>query len=344
MLTFLTISACLTPDPPVEASCTACHGSSGNPAPPVALGGESDPASRGVGAHEGHLASTLSLPTPCESCHTVPATVDAEGHVDSDWPAEVHWGGIAAGSDPFDAVGLTCAVYCHGVTLGAGGSNTTPEWLGGAPEAACGTCHGNPPPTASHSGVDPSACTRCHADGGLDDVQHHVDGALQVVGGTTGGESCAQGCHGTDTDPSPPPDTHGDSDPSLVTVGAHEAHVDGTARTAPVPCQSCHVVPASSGDPGHIDASPAEITFGGLASKGGRDPQFDGLSCAGTYCHGDAVPAWTGGGADAACGSCHGNPPAEPAIHDGVEPGACGGCHDGGPDNPANHVNGTVDL
>jgi predicted CxxxxCH...CXXCH cytochrome family protein len=86
---------------------------------------------------------------------------------------------------------------------------------GGRTQAACGTCHGNPP-AAPHP-ADP-ACNKCHAqtvkpDGTIDvDGGKHVDGQLQVTGMHPAGYAAGsahgpdaeadvagcQGCHGQD--------------------------------------------------------------------------------------------------------------------------------------------------
>ena len=61
------------------AGCGGCHGSLTSPAPPTDLAGNTFTTAIGVGAHQAHLQGTSRLtgPIACETCHLVPATVDA---------------------------------------------------------------------------------------------------------------------------------------------------------------------------------------------------------------------------------------------------------------------------
>jgi hypothetical protein len=90
--------------------------------------------------------------------------------------------------------------------------------------------------------------------------------------------------------------------------GAHAAHGD---------CARCHPTPQAWDDPGHLDDPPAEVTASACVP-----------------CHRDADPVWTGGPAQAACGTCHGIPPSNHA------PGACTTCHPA----EAPHVDGITQL
>jgi hypothetical protein len=330
---------CLVAEP-APVKCDSCHGYP----PPVALGGGTDPTERGVGAHAVHLEPAFSRPVDCEECHLVPDTIEAEGHIDTPWPAEVAWNpeGLAVlegAAQPFDSQpdngALTCTVYCH--------QAATPVWTepGSAP---CGSCHGTPPPPPHPPG---DQCAQCHAPA-ADNPEMHIDGVLTVDGGGTG-ESCTA-CHGQGDNPAPPPDTLGNTDTSETSVGAHDAHVLGGVLGAPVACNNCHEVPGTTDSPGHIDAAPAEVIFSGLAEQGPGNPSWNGTSCGDTYCHGPAEPQWTVvNGSQVACGSCHELPPPEPDEHDLVGPeGGCG-CHSttGGDrtiDLPAQHINGSVEL
>ncbi len=146
--------------------------------------------------------------------------------------------------------------------------------------------------------------------------------------------SCTD-CHGdraTD-DPAPPRDTHGESDPSLISVGAHQAHLGPSSWHAELSCDQCHAVPAAVSDEGHIDGE-AALTWGDLAAANGAVPMFDraSASCEGVYCHGSTLlpggdnlsPTWTAVDSNqAACGSCHGLPPASPHT----QSADCGTCH-----------------
>ncbi len=348
----------------VGLSCTSCHGDSGraastaNPqlpaAPPVDTHGSAAASSPGVGAHQAHLTDgPVRLALACTHCHAVPTSLGhANGVVDFQWSALATSSFLLSPS--YAGAGGACAsTYCHGASLQAGGTNHLPAWIGGPPEAACGTCHAVPPPAASGH-VQSTNCGGCHPGYSATSVNRatHVDGQIQVS------FSCTS-CHGdaaragTALNPqlsaAPPVDTHGNADPAVAGVGAHQAHLQaGPLRTA-LPCTECHVVPAN------LTTHPTGTTtfgWGPLATASGASPAYAGGTCTGTYCHGATLqaggtsqaPSWTGGAAAAACGTCHGAPP--PSPH--PQTTACGGCHGAGYGaatvNPATHVNGTLDL
>lgn len=151
----------------IRSGCSGCHGDDDSPAPPVGLGGETSPQVYAVGAHRSHLDAPGGVrgPIACAECHTVPATLDAPGHIDSAEPAEAQ-----------------CDSYCHG--------DASPVWNQvGVGAASCGTCHGLPPLDADHGADLPlSSCTTCHpsVDGfgaivftGADTTEH-LDGDVDV--------------------------------------------------------------------------------------------------------------------------------------------------------------------
>jgi hypothetical protein len=382
--------ACLTPEERPERPCTACHGTEGQSAgPPAALGGATDPAYRGVGAHERHREPLVSREVPCRECHLVPERLDDPGHVDTEWPAEVGWGNgeIAAldtpgGIEPFDAGAQSCAVYCHSAS---GGSNPVPSWTGG--QVNCGSCHGNPPTEPPHPVTD-AACALCHAGGGSANPPAHVDGVVQLdlegvaceichgtpppprhpsadlpcgdchaPGGSGNPDLHPDGvvqldltglpcttCHGSAaTDAAPPVDTYGRNETALLSVGAHRTHIDGTASSAAVPCDTCHLVPVTGNEPGHVDPGPAEVLdpvgYAGVPSTC-TNACHDGPGAA------NPAPDWTVvDGTEAECGDCHGLPPPYPHPN---EP-ACADCHStAGPDFsiaiPEQHVDGRLDF
>ena len=147
------------------AGCDGCHGAAGDPAPPIDLAGNVFTTALGVGAHQAHLRapSGITAPIACTECHAVPATTTTAGHIDSALPAEV------APSHGWNRTTQTCAsAWCHGAS--------TPVWTqtGGA---ACGSCHGLPPATASHTGASPTECANCHPAG----FAKHIDGVLDVL-------------------------------------------------------------------------------------------------------------------------------------------------------------------
>jgi predicted CxxxxCH...CXXCH cytochrome family protein len=214
-------------------TCTGCHGGTDNAsgAPPRAIWGHgSDPVR--VGAHSGHVAgSTLAPAYDCGICHVKPADLFAAGHIDAIGPAEVPtatvaFSSIAAGgvSPSWSRTSATCSnTYCHGTTL-TGGTNTAPNWtMVGVGQAACGTCHGVPPP-APHPPVSggTAGCFVCH-NLTIDQLGNvippsaggkHLDGTVQATGHAASwmdpaspsfhalsanrGISGCQPCHGAD--------------------------------------------------------------------------------------------------------------------------------------------------
>lgn len=164
----------------------------------------------------------------------------------------------------------------------------------------------------------------------------------------TGAESCGS-CHGSGTSPAPPPDTAGNSDPSAITVGAHQVHLAGGTGFAAIACSECHAVPTGVLDVGHCDsAAPAEVKFGPLATAKGTYPVWNRTAgtCQGTYCHGatlqggsDKSPSWTSTTA-MTCGSCHA------ANYHGQTGCNChGSVWSGGQiTDPSKHVNGVTDF
>lgn len=324
--------------------CNGCHGHDESGAPPPDLDGSHEASSRGVGAHERHLVEASNHgPVACNECHVVPESVDDEGHLDSERPAEVVFGELATehGASPeYDSKDLSCSgSYCHG--------NADPVWTEPrTPEEACGSCHALPPPAPHPQSGD---CSECHGDV-IDSDGEFVDGTLHVNGTVELGALPCNGCHGSDVSGAPPPDLSGSSDPSRPGVGAHALHLEASASHGPVACDECHVVPRSFTDEGHLGSElPAELRFGELASLAGASPEYDASlhRCAGTYCHGAAEPIWTEARTTSeACGTCHALPP--PAPHPAGDD--CSSCHsevidaagefvDGGL-----HVNGSVDL
>jgi len=328
----------------LDLACDSCHGSNGDSAPPADTLGNDDVSARGVGTHQAHLTDgDIRLAIECGECHVVPVEIGDPGHIDPA-PAEFVPGRLAtAVSSPaeWDPDSGTCRNYCHG-ERSTGGTLTRPVWTtADGSQAACGTCHGIPPTTHPNNLL----CVICHPatvqPGGID-VQggKHINGEVEVVG-----FEC-DSCHGGDGLWNPPMDTRGQSDPHLVTVGAHESHLtDGDLRTA-VDCEECHVVPSWALDEGHIDLPPSEVfqPAGPLASAEDVVPEWDREtgSCANTYCHGATLgggtlktPEWTVlDGSQAECGTCHGVPP--PAPH--PQSTSCIACH------PETVIPGGIDV
>jgi len=374
---------------------------SGNSAPPFTTKGFSATSDRGVGAHDAHvLPGLLRKPMACSECHPTPETVGAAGH--NDGVVDVVFGGLAHaggatpawnGSATASAPALSCSTtYCHGGTL-HDGTNRQPVWTEvGTGQAACGTCHAIPPTWAGHpdvtllTGYDAQAprksCNQCHPAtvdaNGIVDVAggRHIDGVLQI-----GAKACTQ-CHGDasrtppEIAPAPPGNGPRWSAPTFLD-GAHTAHLRQTTLAATaVACSECH--PPHLSMAGHpvgtaTNPAPAQMSWGPLASAAGSVPTLlrggGPPTCSTTYCHGaslaggtNTAPAWNGGQAAAACGTCHGLPPtmAPAGPHPDIkgEPGysvspvrACYNCHPGTVDSSGRllasggfHLNGYVDL
>ncbi len=333
-----------------DQACDTCHGSGGDPAPPVDTNGGMATNLRSVGAHRSHLgASTWRAEVTCDQCHRVPLSTTAIGHTDSALPAELTFGNLAGATAAWN--GATCTnAYCHGATLAAGGTATSPVWtrVDGS-QSQCSSCHGAPPPPPHPTDPD---CGTCHstmtAGGGLviTDPTRHIDGNLDV----TTNQAC-NSCHGGATGNAPPKDTLDNTATTARGVGAHQSHLNpATADFKPILCADCHRVASTVTSVGHIDTPlPAELRF---SARAGTSPTWNGATCSNNYCHGATLTSGSGGaggttttplwskvdGTQAQCTSCHGNPP--PAPH--PQNTSCASCH---PNVDATrHVDGNVDV
>ncbi|MBN2358473.1 MAG: CxxxxCH/CxxCH domain-containing protein [Deltaproteobacteria bacterium] len=343
-----------------QTSCSACHGSVDNAAPPAAADGESASSVLAVGAHQQHLrAGNLRNPIACGECHLVPTLVDAPGHLDPA-PAEVRFGELARHGDAapsWNRERAACRnVYCHGASL-AGGQQTEPVWtqVDGS-QRACSACHGFPPPPP-HPPL--AGCKYCHPATLLDDGRIDLAAALHVDGKVDVTSGCTR-CHGSSEGPAPPVDLQGNSETSAIGVGAHQSHLRAGQYRQAIACGECHLVPAALVARGHVDGlGPAEVRFGtdALARADGATPtwQREGSTpnCSDVYCHGATLggglitePVWTRvDGSQVGCGTCHGLPPPPPHPDDGD----CAQCHsrtvssDGTIDVAGGaHIDGTV--
>ena len=201
----------------------------------------------------------------------------------------------------------------------------------------------------------------CHAavvgpdDRSINDPSRHVNGVVDVSP-----DAPCNTCHGGEN-AAPPLDLQGNATSAFPGVGAHQTHVLGSARSRPVPCNECHLVPVALSDPGHVDtAEPAELVFSGVALAQAAVPRYEQGSCSATSCHGDVfpgghlsggshtVPVWTVvDGTQAACGTCHGLPPPPPHPFPTYP---CHNCHANLADDdvtfthPELHVDGIVTL
>jgi len=111
--------------------CGACHGTGADPWPID-------------NAHPAHENPTISLPVACASCHVVPASIYAPGHLDQ--PLNVVFSGHALdrGAEP-TWNGTSCQnVACHGALLSD--PPGVPVWTDTSGQGlACTACHGAPP-------------------------------------------------------------------------------------------------------------------------------------------------------------------------------------------------------
>ncbi|HEX9053024.1 MAG TPA: CxxxxCH/CxxCH domain-containing protein [Anaeromyxobacter sp.] len=156
-------------------------------------------------------------------------------------------------------------------------------------------------------------------------------------------------CHGGNGSAAPPRTATGLTATSVRGVGAHRRHLEpgpGGVRAA-LPCETCHVVPASV--EGHVDGV-AEVRFLDPAPAGGAGARWDPATgrCENVYCHGATLrdgtrgtataPLWTVvDGSQATCGSCHRAPPASHAAY--ADAGNCHRCHPG-----TVRADGTIDV
>jgi predicted CxxxxCH...CXXCH cytochrome family protein len=267
--------------------------------------------------------------------------------------------------------GVSC-YQCHQVYPHAANFASTsghPQFIAGHSYSLtdCQKCHGT---DYAGSGDTRLSCTNagCHVD---------------ATNAPKTPEACNT-CHGTFTgaandlaSAAPPRGLGGETQTSSRAVGAHQAHVKSGALADAMQCQECHTVPTQLTSSGHLGTLPAEVMFNGTLGRlatGGTVPNpaysSTSLKCSNTYCHGNwklqkatstnafifteatmegnnASPAWTGGTAEVACGSCHGIPP---KGHLAVPLSTCGTCHDGvaSPEgtilDTKKHMNGKINV
>ncbi|MEZ4225362.1 MAG: CxxxxCH/CxxCH domain-containing protein [Polyangiaceae bacterium] len=306
----------------VGVTCEACHGSAQSYAPPKDTQGNTSTTATGVGAHQTHLTTAALFRTVlCADCHKVPGVYSDPGHLDP-LPAELTWGPTAKADGVTPSYGSgKCSVYCHGKSL-EGGTLTEPEWTKvGSGQAACGSCHGLPPPKP-HPTVSPTSCGPCHDFTQLvpNKPATHVDGKVDVA-------ACGE-CHAV------PPATgahsihYGDiSSPPLASYGDTTAVQDYLPSGAPYyafGCGNCHPIDPAKHFNGSVDVelSDPAAPSGSLKSLSPSTASYTGGSCSDVYCHssGQATPtfvtspAWNGGTLPAPrCAACHDNPPSYPS-------------------------------
>ncbi len=332
--------------------CGTCHGSASSAAPPKALDGSSLTTALGVGAHQKHLvASATHKAFDCVSCHPPVKNFDDDDHLyrggvfDASRVAKVVLTAAPdAGVSPsWDRATATCTnVGCHTPNPNdTAAKHPSPTWTKvDQDEAKCGNCHGLPPSTHADD-----RCELCHdpgyADGGVN-LALHLNGVVDLRGNAQ-----CDACHAGPQSPQFR-DLHGNTDPKVRTVGAHQAHLFASKYRGPMGCEACHLVPATVTSPGHIDSPPPADVFvskpadGGLAWVGGAQPAYASATatCTNVACHGAGLlaqdsaswltraPVWNGPSSQVSCGTCHSLPPIDARPeHDGGTVLGCTACH-----------------
>jgi predicted CxxxxCH...CXXCH cytochrome family protein len=228
--------------------------------------------------------------------------------MDGDGKAEVIFSKVAGMASSFDANAGTCTTWCHG-SAAFGGKNPTPLWtkVDGS-QASCGSCHGAPPPTPHPQDTNCASCHPTMNPGSMTflDPSRHIDGTIDVIGGSNGG-GCSS-CHGSADNSAPPKDLSGDTARSAQSVGAHQVHLGTSPWRRAMPCSSCHVVPTQTDSPGHRDGdNVAEVKFDTMNPLGTYT--VSNATCSNNYCHGTGrgstgTALWTAVVA-MTCTSCH---------------------------------------
>jgi predicted CxxxxCH...CXXCH cytochrome family protein len=357
-------------DAPSGGACTSCHGTSaaGNAAPPKAAKttpGDLTTSNPGVGAHQAHVgcvppggtpiagqpACTLRAPIACNECHVVPGDF---AHQVGTPPAPVTFGGGVAGAlalkdgaSPAYTGGSCNGTYCHGATMAHGGSNKSPLWAGNTTvqdaQAACGTCHGDPPPSHANANailgtsIDFSICGGCHTGSINFDKTIKFTGAASArtslhLNGVHEAQSLGcDTCHGTG------PTTAGHvvhgallettygSTSTLSTVATSADPTDPTNASYKYGCGLCHPTNGAKHGDGTVDVDldPATAPVGSLKAKNGAGAAYSGPigsksgTCSNVYCHSSGqgtptfvtTPAWNAAPGSLGCAGCHKNPP-----------------------------------
>jgi predicted CxxxxCH...CXXCH cytochrome family protein len=236
-----------------------------------------------VGAHTSHLAATDSLANAfvCADCHgtvTLTSATHMNGTTNFAWSTLATKGGAL--TPTYTASTGVCAnVYCHGASMPGGdtsGTNRAPTWNSSTylpatlTAAACGTCHGFPPPTsAGHPAVTipagfPATATigttcSCHSNINTAGNSYanifvnkalHINGTIEVSGGhavpnynhqSAGTGSACTGCHAIGTATSVYPAAVAGNAPDCR--GCHKKAAPGTATGTSATygaCGSCH--------------------------------------------------------------------------------------------------------
>lgn len=280
--------------------CTFCHNSNktnaGGSANAYPTAASPFRGANAAGAHLTHLTLTSNLmnggAVACADCHTVPATVGAAGHVDTNItaPADLTFGARAklnTTTTAYDSVTLSCTVYCHGAKtpgLDPGALDSTPAWtvnwttyVPGTAGTCSNYCHGLPPSDTTHNTQTfPATCKNCHGSTVTTTTDPPTIVASFHINGTVEATGCATDtCHGSTATGQIWPNTAG-ADNGATTpdiVGAHQLHMqwlaskvyaqtvdqllaDAASSTKQQTlCQYCHAI----GDSDHMGATVADV-------------------------------------------------------------------------------------
>ncbi len=131
-------------------ACGACHGA----------GEDAWPS---TGAHRAHATPALTTPIACATCHAVPSSLHAPGHLDGTAGVTLSGRALDRGARASYAAGTCAEVACHGARLGEPPA-ILPRWTDGSGAArACTACHGAPP---SSQHTVSTSCDRAECHGG----------------------------------------------------------------------------------------------------------------------------------------------------------------------------------
>ncbi|MDU0457529.1 MAG: CxxxxCH/CxxCH domain-containing protein [Geobacteraceae bacterium] len=329
--------------------CGKCHSSSTagavttatpfySTAFPVKVTASTDPK---VGAHTAHIASSdsISAAMVCTACHGTVALNSATHMAGS---SSFAWSTLATKNGALTpaysaATGVCSNVYCHGASMPGGdtsGSNRAPVWNSATylpatlSSAACGTCHGFPPPTsAGHPAVSipagfpatASLGTTCSCHSNINPAGNsyatifvnkalHINGTLEIISG-----GACDSCHGYPPARAGFAGTHGNwssakAENYLGGGGAHtiQNHVSKLAKPGEgfANCSNCHAATDHQMSP--IVFNPSgniKVTLSrSLRTENGKQVRYssnrrDGSlhltgTCSNISCHYGATPKW----------------------------------------------------
>ncbi len=348
------------PKHPINKNCSQCHADS--------IGADLQPLVGGKHM-DGKVQISFSKDVDCASCHGDPPAVVASGakHPISTKCSDCHAESVGADKMPLAGgkhmdgkvqVALAATADCSGCH---GNPPATPKHplatdckqchvtsvddankpkvggthMDGKVQVAfsdlvnCGSCHGNPPQTTTHP-KDALACGGCHATS-IDDFKKpiaggtHMDGNVQVA--LSASAPCGS-CHGAPPATATHPKSDKCSQCHALSIDANQKpvvggkHMDGTlqvALAANADCGACHGSPPQTAKHPKADqCSQCHATTVDAAKQ---------LLAGGPHMDGKVQIAL---GANADCGSCHGNPPlltASGEKHTTMT--ACAKCHGG---------------